>query len=62
MKRVIEVVYEGGVLRPLTRLNLPEGARLKVRIEDEGLFGLLKDWRINPQKLKEELRQAHDEG
>ena len=57
MSRVIEVVYEKGILRPLENLNLPEGTRIKVRIE--GFYGLLKDWRLDPQKLKDELRNVH---
>jgi predicted DNA-binding antitoxin AbrB/MazE fold protein len=55
--RVIEAVYEKGVLRPLEKLDLPEGVRLRLRIE--GVYGLLKDWRIDPQKLKDELRGLH---
>jgi len=57
MSRVIEAVYEKGVLRPLEKLDLPDGIRVKLRIE--GIFGLLKDWEIDPQKLKDELRKLH---
>ena len=57
MSRVIEAVYEKGVLRPLERLDLPNGIRVRLRIE--GIYGLLKDWRIGPQKLKDELRTVH---
>ena len=54
MSRIIEAVYEKGVLRPLEKLDLPDGIRVKLRIE--GIFSLLKDWEIDPQKLKDELR------
>lgn len=57
MSRVIEAVYEKGVLRPLEKLDLPEGIRVKLRIE--GIYGLLRDWKIDPQKLKDELRSLH---
>jgi len=57
MSRVIETVYEKGVLRPLEKLDLPEGIRVKLRIE--GIYGLLRDWKIDPQKLKDELRSLH---
>ncbi len=57
MGKVIEAVYEKGMLRPLERLDLPEGARVRVRIE--GIYGLLKDWDIDAQKLKDELRSIH---
>jgi len=54
MSRVIEAVYEKGVLRSLEKLDLPNDIRVKLRIED--IFSLLKDWEIDPQKLKDELR------
>ncbi len=57
VSRIIEAVYEKGVLRPLEKLDLPEGVRVKLRIE--GIYGLLRDWKINPQKLKDELRSLH---
>ncbi len=57
MSRVIEAVYEKGVLRPLEKLDLPEGARVRLRIE--GIYGLLKGWGIDPQELKDELRKLH---
>ncbi|RLG83104.1 MAG: DUF104 domain-containing protein [Thermoprotei archaeon] len=55
MNRTVEAVYEKCVLRPLEKLNLPEGTRVRLRVE--GIYGLLKDWRIDPQKLKDELRK-----
>jgi len=57
VSKVIEAVYEKGVLRPLEKLNLPEGVRVKLRIE--GIYGLLKDWKIDSQKLKDDLRSLH---
>jgi len=26
----------------------------------ENMFGLLKDWKVDPQKLKDELRNIHE--
>jgi len=57
VSRVVEAVYEKGMLRPLEKLDLPEGARVKLRIE--GIYGLLRDWRVDPQELKDELRKLH---
>ena len=57
MSKVVEAVYEKGVLRPLEKLDLPEGTRVRLRIER--IYGLLKDWKIDPQKLKDELRELH---
>ncbi|MCE4598853.1 MAG: antitoxin family protein [Desulfurococcales archaeon] len=49
MSKVIEAIYEKGILRPLEKLDLPEGTRVRLRIE--GIYGLLKDWEIDAQKL-----------
>ena len=57
LSKVIEAVYEKGVLRPLKKLDLPEGVRVRVRIE--GVYGLLRGWRVDAQKLKNELRSMH---
>jgi len=57
MARSVEAVYEKGVLRPLEKLELPEGARVRVKIE--GIYGLLRGWGIDPQRLKDELRSLH---
>ncbi len=57
MSKIIEAVYEKGVLRPLEKLDPPAGARVKLRIE--GVYGLLKDWKVDPQRLKDELRRLH---
>lgn len=57
MSKVIEAIYERGVLRPLEKLDLPEGTRVRLRIE--GIYGLLGDWKIDAQKLKDELRSLH---
>lgn len=47
MPKVIEVVYENGVFKPLGKVNLPEKTRLKIKIEDiedllEEFCGLLE--------------------
>ncbi len=54
--KVIEAVYEKGVLRPLQPLQLPEGARVRIRVE---IYGMLRGWRVDPQALKDELRGIH---
>ena len=35
MAKVVEAVYENGVLRPLERLDLREGERVRIRIEED---------------------------
>ena len=58
MPRIIEVVYENGVFKPLEKVNLREGEKLKIEIKNR-IFGILKDWKIDAQKLKDELREIH---
>jgi len=35
MPKVIEVIYENGVFKPLEKVDLPEDVRVKIRIEKE---------------------------
>jgi predicted DNA-binding antitoxin AbrB/MazE fold protein len=61
MPKVIEVIYENGVFKPLEKVELRDGQRLKIRIEDvesivNEAFGLLK----GKDTLKA-LRELEDE-
>jgi len=53
MPKVIEVIYEDGVLKPLQRLDLPENTRLLITIREKGILTqeFLKE-------LKEKLRKS----
>lgn len=47
MPKVIEVVYENGVFKPLEKVELKEGVRVRIRIEDiedllKGFCGLME--------------------
>ncbi|MDK2974635.1 MAG: hypothetical protein PWP08_1006 [Methanofollis sp.] len=47
MTKVIDAVYESGVLRPLQKLDLKEGVRIQITIEEpssiiKDAFGLLR--------------------
>ena len=53
---IVEAVYENGVFKPLKKVNIPEKARVKIRIE---IFGMLKDWKADAQEIKDELREVH---
>jgi len=41
---VVEAVYENGVLRPLEKLELREGERVRVRIE-RGIVEIAREYR-----------------
>ena len=43
MTKVIEVVYENGVFKPLEKVNLKEGEILKIKIEKSGLHDIIKN-------------------
>lgn len=55
MERVVKAICEKGILKPLEKLNLREDERVRMEIKKE-IFGILRDWNIDSQKLKEELR------
>ncbi|HEC56827.1 MAG TPA: DUF104 domain-containing protein [Candidatus Syntrophoarchaeum butanivorans] len=49
MRRIIEVVYEDGVFKPLEPVELEEGEKRRIRIEEvdfEKFFGIFKDREI----------------
>jgi len=50
MDSIITTIYENGVLRPLTRLVLPERARVQVRVEQV----------VAPTEATEHYRQVHE--
>jgi len=41
MVKVVEAIYEGGVLKLLEKLNIPNGVCVRTRIER--MYGLLRD-------------------
>ncbi|NOY11938.1 MAG: antitoxin family protein [Archaeoglobi archaeon] len=47
MPRVIEAVYENGVFKPLEKVNLKEGEKVRIQIESaesilQEVFGILR--------------------
>ena len=52
MGKVIEAVYEKGVFKPLEKVDLKEGERVKIKVE-RSLIELIKFYQ-NKFKLKEE--------
>jgi len=52
MGKVIEAVYEKGVFKPLEKVDLKEGERVKIKVE-RSLIELIKSYQ-NKFRLKEE--------
>ncbi len=63
MAKVIEVVYEDGVFKPLEKVDLPEKTKLRIRIEavkPSGILDIVKEFRkkINLEEIKEDPLQV----
>ena len=55
MLKSIEAVYEKGVLKPLEKVNMREGERLKIKIEKSLLFDIVKKYRAYFEDIEEDL-------
>jgi len=58
MQKTIEVVYEKGVFKPLEKVEIPEGAKRRIRIEEghldfEKFFGIFKDKEISVEEERD---------
>jgi len=64
MPKVIEVIYEKGVFKPLERVNIPEGSRLRIIIEDFSEIDKVHEnlKRIAGKTSKEKILEVLDEG
>ncbi len=62
LSKIVRVKYEEGVLKPLEKLDLPEGEVLLVKFIRtrlaEKVFGSIK---VDKETLKHVLREAEDE-
>ena len=55
---IVKAIYENNLLRPQEKLDLKEGEAVDIEIKSRGIFGLLKDWKLDSQSLKDELRET----
>ncbi len=58
MSRAVKSIYEikvKGCYIFLERLDLFENAKVRVK----GFYGILREWKVDAQKLKDELRSMH---
>ncbi len=58
MGRVIEVIYENGVFKPLEKVDLKEGRKVKIEIR-EGIADVLERFsrKVSKDALKEFLEE-----
>ena len=55
MLKVIEAVYEKGIFKPLEKVNMKEGEKLKIKIEKTLLFDIVKKYRKYFEDIEEDL-------
>jgi len=55
MLKVIEAVYEKGIFKPLEKVNMREGEKLKIKIEKSLLFDIVKKYRGYFEDIEEDL-------
>jgi predicted DNA-binding antitoxin AbrB/MazE fold protein len=60
-KVIVKAIFENNVLKPLDKLDLLEGKEVEMELTKKSIFGLLKEWKIDTQSLKDELREMVDD-
>ena len=55
MLKVIDVVYEKGIFKPLEKVDLMEGERVKIKIEKSLLFEIVKNYRDYFEDIEDDL-------
>ncbi len=58
MGKVIEAIYEKGVFKPLEKVDLKEGERVRIRIERRGIYDVIKEHQKYFKDIKEDLTKA----
>ena len=60
MGKVIEAVYENGVFKPLEKVNLKDGEKVKIRVE-RSLMEIIKSYqgifKLRKEDIEEFLRE-----
>jgi predicted DNA-binding antitoxin AbrB/MazE fold protein len=63
MPKIIEVIYENGVFKPLERVDIPEGSKLKIVVEDFSEIDRIHEdiKKITGEISKEKILEVLDE-
>jgi predicted DNA-binding antitoxin AbrB/MazE fold protein len=56
MLKVIEAVYEKGIIKPLEQVNMKKGKKLKIKIENMLLFDSVKKYRKYFEDIEKALK------
>jgi len=57
MRKVIEAVYENGVFKPLGKVDLKEGKKVRIRIEKRGVYDIIKEYQKYFEDIDEDLTE-----
>ena len=57
MPKVIEVIYEDGVFKPLEKVDLREGERVRIRIDRRGIYDVIEKYQNYFEDIDEDLTE-----
>ncbi len=57
MGKVIEAVYENGVFKPLGKVDLKEGEKVRIRIEKSRIYDVIKEYQKYFEDIDEDLTE-----
>jgi len=57
MAKIIEAVYKNGVFKPLEKVDLKEGERVRIRIERRGIYDVIKEYQKYFEDIDEDLTE-----
>lgn len=62
MAKVIDTVYEDGVFKPLEKVDLKEGKKVRIKIEKRGIYDIIKEYRKYFEDIEEDLIVLRERG
>ncbi|WP_290900428.1 antitoxin family protein [Ferroglobus sp.] len=57
MAKVIEAIYENGVFKPLEKVDLKEGEKVRIRIEKRRIYDVIKEYQKYFEDIDEDLTE-----
>ncbi len=55
MAKVIEAIYENGVFKPLEKVDLKEGEKVRIRIEKRRIYDVIKEYQKYFEDIDEDF-------
>ena len=57
MPKVIEVIYKDGVFKPLEKVDLREGEKVRIRIDRRGIYDVIEKYQNYFEDIDEDLTE-----